>query len=125
MNMQILLMLPKLMGLSDKILRIVQGKPEPGDVREVLEEIHNLIKMVPQLAGFLLLLEPVLKIVQRVGEELFLDPDKASELGLTDDEIRQGRAVTELLQPVLVSMHQEMMKAAANVEAKDVDGLTE
>lgn len=125
MNMQILMMLPKLMGLSDKVLRIVTGKPEPGDFREVLEEIHELLKSVPQLAGFLLMLEPLLKIVNAVGQELFLDVERAAELGLTDEDIQQGRAITELLQPVLVKMHQEMMQAAANVEAKDVDGLTE
>lgn len=124
MNLLLLTLVPRLMGLSDKIMAIVSGKASPGDYRAVASELYDLLKAVPQLQGLLILVEPLLKIVLAVGNDLFNDPQAAAKYGLTDEEIRQGKAVAELLGPLYAQMAVELKAAAANVQPGDVPKLT-
>lgn len=110
---------PKLMGTSEKILKIVKGEGQPGDIREVIEELYALLQEIPQLQGFLLLIEPILRIIDKVGTEIFDKPGL-----LTDEEIIAGKALIQILGPVLAQMEKEMADAAANVTVADVDRLT-
>lgn len=116
---KLLLLAPKLMGISEKVLKVVRGEGEPGEVRIIIAELKGLLEEIPQLKGFLLLLEPIFAIIDKVGTEIFAKPGL-----LTDEEIMAGKALVEILGPVLKDLEREMADAAAAVELKDVDRLT-
>lgn len=116
--LKLMTMAPKLMGISEKILKIVKGEGDPGEIRVVIQELHQVLKEIPQLQGFLLLIEPLVAIIDKVGTEIFDKPGL-----LSDEEIRTGKALISILGPLLGEMETEMRNAAAAVDPDDVDGL--
>lgn len=123
-NLSLLALVPQLMGISQKVFRIVQGKGAPGEIREVITELRALLEQVPQLKGLLLLMDPILRIVDKVGAEIFDKPDMLEKMGITEEEVIAGKAIVEILGPMLGELEGELADAAAAVTVDDVDRLT-
>ena len=123
MNLTLLGLLPRIFSFGQKLIPLVQGKATRQDYDQIIDELHALIRDIPQLKGLLIIVDPLVRIVKAVIGELLNDPAKAQVLGLTPQDLIAGQAVTRLLGPLQDAMVLEMEDAKNAVTEDDVDKL--
>jgi queuine/archaeosine tRNA-ribosyltransferase len=117
-------LLPRLFSTSQAILACIQGGPTKEELREAVQELHNLLRAVPALAGVLAMFETVVRVVDKVLPDLLGDPQWAKDVGLDADTVQQAAGMTTLYKAVMEkAIDGGQIKPHELVQASDVDGM--
>ena len=93
--------LPKVFRTSQLILEVLKGGMTPEKLNVIVDELYGILTSIPQLQGFLAILQVLVKVVKVIIPALPMNPQIAKLLddgGVTTEEIDAAAVVLEILE---------------------------
>lgn len=122
-NMRLMAALPQLFKTGHLIIKSVEGGITKEEMTEIVKEIRETIKSIPELGAFLSIFDALVKVAIVVLPAILGDKAKIVALGLQEADVEQALAVSKLVDQIIQDAVEERNKADLKFTDDDIEGM--